>query len=774
MEDNNNNVDPRQALSHVDSSQGGRGTALSTEVRNPATFDDDVVDPYFFWRIFKRYKAIFIGFTLGAAALSFLLTAMLLPTFTGEATVRINQNTSFYSIEGFSQGINWKESATTINVMESREVAKRIVSRLNLIENDEFNGKVRQRSIIPNFSALKRVFAPSANNVAPDEGKLVSNATDYLKSKLSVEELDSTDIVKVRYDAFNPEVSAKVANEVVAAFNELDSERRREVSGSVQTMLEGELEKVQMKLQASERKLNQFARITGIVDLEDRNNVMSARADSLSSEFIAAQNERMKLEIQIEGAKQSNGLMSVPFVNENPAVIAMRAELSKLQAEYGELASVFKPGYPELDALQQRINLLRSQMRSEGQRTLDSLVSKYKNATEAERVLSSELEKNNIDLLDLKDRSITFNLLKREWQSYKKLHEGLLEKVKSTALSANLEVDKLSLISPSVVPSSKSAPNMAKNVALASSGGFLLAMGLAFLLNLLDRRFRSIQEIEEATQIPVLSVVPFIENQQDLESNHVAFLPWHEPSGQIAETFRSLRTSLNYSMPGEDLETLMVTSANPSEGKSTTIVNFAITLANSGLKVILIDLDLRKPSVHNIIDKSRAPGLTDALIGGNIPVRNTIVDNFQVLTAGTSTPRPTEVLESNACKNLVTHLRKEFDVVLFDAPPVMGLADALVVSQYTKNILMVIDTQMSNKDALKASLKRLQRVNASLLGFVLTKYDATKHEDYDYQGSNYYYYYGDDEKVAGDSGGAEFKLQTAEPEYETKQESKSG
>ena len=752
---NNRPISSDRALASVESIHRN-GTGVSTEVKNPAIYhDDDVVDPYILWRLITRYKQLLIGLTLAAALLALLASMLLRPMYTAEATVRVNLNTSIASdsSRGGLASTSWQDPATALNLLKGRQLAEQVVVNLELTNQPEFTGELRQRSVIPNISAVKAtVFSWLGRDAPPKQSTMsqIESAGYYLRQRMLAEEVPQTRLLKIKYTSFSPEISALVANGVTQAFNELDAQRLKDMSNSAQSLLQTELQEVQVKLQTSEKKLNQFARKTGIVDLDDENNLVSARSQSLGREYLNAQNERMKLEIQVESALQSGNLLSLPFINESNSIIELRAQLTQVEAEYGDMATIFKPEYPELMALGNKVSLLKKRLSAEAQREFDGLAARYKNAIEAERVLSKEIEQSNIELLDLKDRAITFNLLKREWQSNTKLYEGLLEKVKAAGVSARLEMSRLSLVDAAAVPLVKSSPNITKNVALAASAGFFIALAVAFLLNLLDRRFRSIQELEEFTKIPVLTVIPFVENEQGIDGNHVALLSAKEPASAVGETFRSLRTSLMYSMPDQDLDTLMVTSAGPSEGKSTTIVNLGTTLASNGIKVVLVDFDLRKPSIHKIIGKSRAPGVTDALISGSIAVSNNVADNFTVITAGTATPNPTEMLESQSCRNLITHLRKQFDVVLFDAPPVMGLADALVVSQYSKNMLMVVDMCMSNKDSMKGALRRLERVNASLVGMVVTK-----HDDYDYQNSNYYYYYSDDESEANEQASAE-------------------
>lgn len=725
--------------------------ALSTQVTNYAVQDEDVIDPFSLWRVIRRYKELIIGMTLTASLIALLISLMLRPEFTATATVGVNEDTSISAGTGEGRSRAWSNRINTETIMElmkSRTFAKVVIDNLGYARLPEFTGELRQRSFVPDFGKLKKNVMSLFNKPKETSTKTLNEyATSRFASKIRIEKIDGTKLLRVSYTSFSPEVSSVIVNATVEAYNQYNARRLKELSNSALVLLKTELDAVQKKLKLSELKLNQFARKTGIVDLENKNSLINSRANSLSQEYISAQNQRMKLEIQIESARQAGSLLTVPFIKTEPSIIELQSQLSALEAERSEMASIFKENYPKLKVLNRKIGLVKQQINEEAKLIFKGLVTQFKNARQSERVLIKEIEQSNTQLLDIKDRSITFNILKREWQGNLKLYEGLLEKVKLAGVSSKLEMNQLSLMDSSK-SASKSFPNTKKYVVLAGSGAFLVALALAFLFNLLDRRFRSVQELEEITGLPVLSLIPKVESGDDghkLTKNDISMMTYNEPSGVIGETFRSLRTSLTYSLPDSQIGALMITSAGPSEGKSTTIFNLAITLANSGLKVVLIDADLRKPSVHKIIDKSRSPGLTDALVTGKIPIRNININNLSIISAGTASPNPTEMLDSESFRTMTSHLKQEYDVVLFDSPPIIGLADALVLSQNVDHVIMAVDLDMTNKDTIRSSLKRMARVNSSLLGTVVTKYEASHFEDYDYTNSSYYYYYGSDE-----------------------------
>ena len=742
------------------------GNHLSTEVIRQLPADNETLDAGRLWRVLRRYRRVIFCSMAAFGVLAFIYSFLLRPMYTATSTVRVNQNTSIVNvgsdiagaIGGFSEGRSWNATATSIKLLEGRGIGKELIKDSDLGHDSEFIGELSQRRLIPGPGILvagRNLFyssSPQPATAEPSE-QVLDNATSIYMNNVAIEPVEQTDLLRISYTSFKPETAAKVVNNLVNTFNRVEAESQRALALSAQEVLNAELQNVQSRLQLSERKLTEFFRKTGLVDLEDSNNIMNSQTLSISAALLEVQRKRRDLGILIANARNVDDKSVLPSLLKNERITQLEGELAGLSSKYQELSAVFKEDFPELKALQGQMGILRTYINTEVNSAISMLATEYKILTDQEQTLMEALDNNNSELLNLKDRSIAYNVLKREQESYKNLYAGLLEKVKRAVLAANLEANRLSLLEAAPVPLNKSFPNIPKNIVVAVSFGGMFGLVLAFVMALKDRQFRSVKDVEEYSQLSVLSVIPLMGDGDTVTRKDMALQTYHDPTGTVAETFRSFRTSLLYSMPGVELDILMITSAGPSEGKTSSVVNLATAYAKNDLRVLLIDFDLRKPALHKVMEMARVPGVTDALVSGTANIRKTEISNVFVLTAGTNCPNPTEVLESLACRNLVAKLKDAFDIVLFDAPPVMGLADALVLSQYVKALVLAMDASQTNKDLLKGATNRLRRVNAPISGILMTKYSADQADDYEYGGdyySNYYYgySYGHDHDVA--------------------------
>jgi capsular exopolysaccharide synthesis family protein len=282
--------------------------------------------------------------------------------------------------------------------------------------------------------------------------------------------------------------------------------------------------------------------------------------------------------------------------------------------------------------------------------------------------------------------------------------------------------------------------------------GLLLAFGVAFFLEFIDDSLKSTEEVERIIRRPIYGMIPRIPDKRPddaAESMPVSanLVTHHSPRSPISEAFRTLRTNIHFADPDESIREILITSAGPSEGKSTIVSNLALTIANTGKKTLLVDCDLRKPNVHNFFDMNRDPGVTTILAGGSDwrdVVRPTAVENLFVLPSGPIPPNPTEILGSKAMRDLMDVFRAEFDMILLDSPPVVAVTDAAIISSYIKATLLVVELGRSRGTFVNRAIDLLDKVNAHLLG-VITNSISTGYR-YDYGGYYYYYYYADGEK----------------------------
>jgi len=436
-------------------------------------------------------------------------------------------------------------------------------------------------------------------------------------------------------------------------------------------------------------------------------------------------------------------------VLDNSTVQELKKNLAKLQGDYQEKLQIYKPGYPIMTQLESQINELQGQISQETSSITgtitDSLKADYQAAKQRETQLRADLTKQKDDLLNLRDKSIGYNTLQREVETNRNLYEGLLQRIKEVGVAAGVGTNNISVVDPAIIPYAKHKPNTTLNLALGMVLGLFLGTVVAFLLEFLDDRVKTPQDLERLLKLPMLGLIP---NAKIKDERELATLTQTQPQSAVAEAFRSLRTNLLFATHEGAPKVLHITSALPAEGKSSTAINLAIIFAQSGKKVLLVDADLRKPALHKRLKLDNSQGLSNYLTSQadlHTLIQTSSITGIYVLTSGPLPPNPAELLSSERLLELAQRVPIEFDMIILDSPPVMGLADALVLSNRATATVLVAAANQSKKRPLHDAHERLLRARANLIGVVFTKVKSGKSYGYHYD-YEYYYTYGTNDK----------------------------
>ena len=334
-------------------------------------------------------------------------------------------------------------------------------------------------------------------------------------------------------------------------------------------------------------------------------------------------------------------------------------------------------------------------------------------------------------------------------ETNRELYNGLLQRIKEVGVAAGVGSNNISIIDKGEVPSAAYKPNLKRNLQIALVIGLLGGIGLAFLFEHLDDTIKSSADVEKLTGLPMVGVVPEVRLQDESES--IALKTWAEPKSAIAEAYRSCRTTLAFSSETGTPKILHIASSIAGEGKTTSAISLALTYVQAGSNVLLVDCDLRNPSLHNELALSNEVGLTNYLVGDHRPseiIQTGVVDGLYVLTTGPLPPNPAELLDSNRMAEFLDTAADKFDVVILDGPPVLGLADALILANMASASIMVVDAGVTRSGALKGSVQRLRHAHAHVLGVLLVKYGQGRSGyGYDYQYHYNYYSYDADESA---------------------------
>jgi succinoglycan biosynthesis transport protein ExoP len=728
---------------------------------------EDEIDLREIWNVITKHKGLILTVFSLFLITTIVATLLMRPVYRAEALIEIQPDikslVKFDSLEqANSQPLEYK--TTQQNIISSNSVATAVIEKLNLQKNPEINGTLDQRGFV---SGIKEIISSFRGN---DEEKLPvieedeeARRVNRFKDRLNVSAIRKSDLFKISFDSFDPRLAAIVANTTVSEFVRLDRQRRLDSNSDAKHFLQTEISATQAKLESSEKDLTEFARRSNIVDVEEKGNIMVQRLSDLNSQLTMVTGERVAAEALWLQAQGPDGAQSLPNVLTSTLINELKRSQADLKSEYFNLSKIYKPAYPALQQAKAQLDDINNSIDLEIQRQAKGLEINYKQLVAKEGLLDGKVEEQKQALLSIKDKSIQYNILKREWETNKELYTGLLESMKQVGVAGGMEPNNISLIDPARSPLGQFKPNLKLNAALAGVLGLMSGIGIAFLLAFLDNTVRSPEDLEKVVAVPSLGLIPLEKTKgrkkkplhavtPDQDSPMARFEPMlefrshFERRSDIAEAFRSVRTSLMFSSPEGLPKVIMVTSTIPGEGKTTIASNLALVMADNGARILLVDADLRKHRIHKVFGIPSRPGLSEVIVSGFqlSYAKNVGIENLDILPAGITPPNPAELLGSKGMQGFLAEAVELYDHIIIDSAPLLGLADAVVLSTKVDGLIYSVHSGMVNKDNLREGIKRLRRVRAPLLGAILNYVDMDSKE-YGYYGQYYYSYEGEAE-----------------------------
>jgi polysaccharide biosynthesis transport protein len=685
-----------------------------------------------YWRIVYKYKWMIAAIVAVALAAGVAATLLTPKVYTASTTLEIDRESSnvvgMGDVEPMDKLSRDQEFfQTQYGLLKSYSLAERVGQAENLANDPSF------------LKAMGLPHAPRGPRAA--DGSWVAG---FLERGLGVYPVRDSRLVRLTFDSPEPALSARVANAFADNFIASNLERRFEASAYARNFLEQRLAELKAKLEDSERQLVAYATQQQIIQIsqpsagKDAPPPQSLDATNLGgtdAALTAAKANLIMAEQRWRATEAAPGL-SAPDILADPTIQQLRQDRAKLTAQYNEQLKIYKPDYPDMLQLKAQIDDTDKQLTIAADTIRRSLKTQADTAAQQVAGLEGQVNQLKTSVLDERNREIQYNILQREVDTTRTLYDGLLQRYKEIGIAGGITTNNISIVDRARAPGGPSKPQPMHNLAVAGMSGLALGVMLAFLLETMDQAIRKPIDVESKLGLPVLGCIPLLQKGvQPLE----ALTDLRSP---FSEAYHSIRSNLAFATNDGAPRVLALTSARPEEGKSTTSLALAQGFARVGMRVLLVDLDLRNPSQHKTFGADNRVGASSLLTGAvrlQGAVQPTDWPNLFMIPSGPLPPSPAELLIGPRLVAFVKEATEHFDIIILDGPPVMGLADAPLIASVATGALITIEAGRTSRAQARAAIKRLKLGNARIFGAVLTKFDSRK-TAYGY-GYNYAYEY---------------------------------
>ena len=638
---------------------------------------------------------------------------------------------------------------TEVSVLKSDALAWQVITQLQLAKRPEFGGT--GETSVTNTIGL-------TTDKDPDSQKK-SALLDGLKGNLRVALRPNTRIIDIHYRSADRNLAASVVNTLITSYREQNFRTRYESTTQTSEWLAKQLTEMKVKVEDSQEALVKYQKDHQILGIDEKQNITTSKLDELNKELTSAESERMEREsvyhlvqsgdpdAAVTAAASTDNRGTSPSASSG-LLEKLREQQADLKIQIAQLSTQFGPSYPKLAQLDNQLKETEAQIQTELKKVVGRIRGDYMAALHREQMLRAALDDQKQEANHLNESAIQYNQLKREAETNRTLYEGLLQKLGEANVASGLKSNNFRVVDLARVPTQPAEPNVPRNLAFALALGISTGIGMAFLLEGLDNTVRTPEQAQVISSLPSLGMIPFGsrggvngEGHQRLavaaSREAVELVTQTRPQSQMAEAYRALRTSLLLTSSGGPPKVILVTSALPQEGKSTTSINTAIVLAQKGARVLLVDADLRRPSIHKSFGLGPRTGLSNVLTGNTTlqqaTVRSPLLPSLFILPAGTPPPNPAELLASSNMGEVIAEMLDQYDHVVIDTPPTLSVTDAVIMSTRADAVVLVIRSGQTTKQALRRARDLLTQVNAHVCGVLLNAVDLSS--------PDYYYYY---------------------------------
>ncbi len=721
--------------------------------------------------VIVRRKWIVISFLLVIFSAVAIFTLTRTPLFKAESVVKISRQsartTSFASLqeERYSYGIDFVE--TQIKLMQSEQLAGRVLKVLNLAEDPVFTGekeKSEQEESPGIFSQIKEMLAmlkdfvrfsdeeestktvlsPEAEARFREEGLL-----QKLMAGLSVSQMNKSELVTVSFSSPDPALAARIVNASTREFINMQMDSRLELAKNASKFLAKKIKESQIKLETSEKELTRFSRQIGIVSLDPKSNMIMKQLEELNAALATARAQRLAKEAIYQQAI-SGSSSNLNQILDNELIQQLQQQYSLLDSQYEDLSTTFKPDHPKMKQLKARMDKLLAQIDQEKEKIVAAIKNDYETALKSQLYLEKNAEEQKQKALDLGEKAAQYKILAREVETNKSIYDSLLQRSKEIEATVGATAANVEIIDSARIPLFPYKPRVARNLLLGLILGLFAGVGVAFLLEYMDNTIKNPDELAFRYHIPILGLVPFVKGKK-ITAEEIGTTTFNEPRAQLSESIRTAMTSIDLSAVDRPPKSILITSVLPGAGKSTISSNIALSFLSTGKNCLLIDADLRKPSLHKIYHAAdRSKGLSSVLTGLEKlqdVIYKTDYEGLHLICSGPLPPNPAELISSRRMRELLKVCCKYYDHVIIDSPPYQGFAELLILANMVDGTILVTVEGDTPREGVSHFRKSLLNIGGNILGAIVNKTGRKKgYGSYSSYNYSYNYEYGNQEE----------------------------
>ena len=533
----------------------------------------------------------------------------------------------------------------------------------------------------------------------------------------------NSELIEISFDAVTPVLAAEVANTVMDEFINMHMDSKLKSSSDAGKFLEKQIDAAKIKLEKSELELQAFARKIGIVSLDPKSNPIMRQLEELNDALAKARANRVAQEAIYQQNLSVNSGSHFKMV-ENVLIQKLREQQAGLQSEYQQLGKTFKPGYPSMLQLKARMNEIEAQIQTEKQSIIDSIKNAYETALKTENYLAVRTEEQKERAMELEEKATQYKIYDREVETNKAIYNSLLQRSKEIQATVGAAVTNIQVVDSARAPLYPFKPRVALNLALGLVLGLFGGIGMAFVLEFFDNTIKNPDEMTDRFGIPVLGMIPYdkeaVENRK-----YMALKFFNDPRSPVAEAFRTTMTSVRLSVADNPPKTILMTSILPKAGKSSLSCNACLSYLSEDERCLLIDVDLRKPSLHHVFKEGlKGKGLSSVLSGMaklSDVIMPTDYPGLDFISSGPLPPNPAELLSSKRMRQLLTIVARDYDRVILDGPPYQGFAEILVLSNMVDGVILISVEGSTPREGVKHFRRSVTNVGGRILGTIINK-----------------------------------------------------